>query len=726
MELKQPWALVGLAAFAIPTAILTPRCLPAAAALAAIGWLLAIHARAWNGRYGLVALPALLASLQPPQSPRTLPRPGPVQVRGIISEVRRTPATGESLIVLGSGERSLRLYLSTRTEALPGDRLQAVACLAHPVVPDQPPGLQVPPHGERLQAGAASLPRLCHGLRRRLERELLRLVPGDLGALLGTLTLGRATATSGELVQAHQGTGLSHLLAVSGAHAAMLAFLLGLGGNRRQRLSPGRLRTTCALGALLVYGAITGAEPPVFRSVIAFGLAMLAVATGRPLSLTTALLLPALLTVLWQPAALTSVSFLLSYAAVVGLSLAGRPADGPLARWVYAPLQASVWATLMTAPLTLAWFGQLAPWSIALTPILAPLVAFLLLGSLLASSIACIAPALSAPMAWLLEPGAALYAGIVCWADSWPGTPIHAPAAPPDFAIALAVLLAGGVLLRWPQRRGIAAAASLCCLPFFVPLPADQAPSLRLLAVGHGQAALVRLPGGAQVAIDCGSQQLPLRAARRMVEQLPVRRLDLLVITHGDHDHISGLPWLLQRVAVPQAVMPASLRQSAVAAWMASQAIPVRWLAAGERAQPLPGLELHAPRVASDASGNDQSLWVHLDLGSTTALLAGDAEAAGVHAAIGDGFVRPVDLLVLPHHGRPNPAAALLLQCTQPLACFASAATGDGETAAGRLVRAAGSDLWVTGLHGNLELRATSPPRVHSQIEGRPLLPRRP
>jgi len=726
MEAKQPWALLGLAAFAVPTAILTSWCLPAAAALAALGWLLAVHTRAWFGRTGLVALPALLVSLEPPQQPRLLPRPGPVQVRGVITEVRRTPATGETLIMLGSGERSLRLHLTTRTEALPGDRLQAVASLANPVVPDQAPGLQVPPQGYRLESGGISLPRLCHGLRRRLERELLRLVPGDLGALLSTLTLGRATATSSGLTQAHQGTGLSHLLAVSGAHAAMLAFLLGLGGNRRQRLSPGRLRTSFALGALLVYGAITGAEPPVFRSVIAFGLAMLAVATGRPLSLWTALLLPALLTTLWQPAALTSASFLLSYAAVFGLSLAGSTGEGRLARWVYAPLWASVWATLLTAPLTLYWFGQLAPWSIALTPILAPLVAFLLLGSLLASSLACLVPALASPLAWLLEPAAALYAAIVQLADTLPGTPIHAPAAPPAWALGLAGLLAAGTVLRWPQRRGIAAAAVLCCLPYFVPLQPPNPPTLQLLAVGHGQAAIARLPGGAQVAIDCGSQQVPLRAARRMVQHLPVRRLDLLVITHGDHDHTSGLPWLLQRVAVPRAVLPDVLRTSPVAALLASQSIAVQWLAPGDRLQPLPGLEVHAPRLASTASANDQSLWVHLDLGSTTALLTGDAESAGINAAMAQGFVRPVDLLVLPHHGRPTPWARALLAAARPLACFASAATADGETALGAEVRSAGSDLWVTGLHGDLELRATSPARVHSQIDGRPLLRRKP
>jgi competence protein ComEC len=329
-------------------------------------------------------------------------------------------------------------------------------------------------------------------------------------------------------------------------------------------------------------------------------------------------------------------------------------------------------------------------------------------------------------MAWLLDPAAALYATIVQLADKLPGTPIHAPAAPPGFALGLAALVAMAVLLCRPHRCGIAAAAVVCCLPFFVPLASQQPPALQLLAVGHGQAALVRLPGGAQIAIDCGSQQVPLRAARRMVEHLPVRRLDLLVITHGDHDHTSGLPWLLQRIAIKRAVLPGILRHSPVATLLADHAVAVQWLAPGEQLQALPGLDVHAPRLATTASGNDQSLWVHLDLGSATALLSGDAEAAGIASAIAQGFVRPVDLLVLPHHGRPTPMAGPLLAATRPLACFASAACADGETALGPATRSAGSDLWVTGLHGDLELLATTPPRVRSQIDGRPLVRRRP
>ena len=75
------------------------------------------------------------------------------------------------------------------------------------------------------------------------------------------------------------------------------------------------------------------------------------------------------------PEVLTYQEMMQRYAAVAGLALAGGPRDeGHLERWLLAPIRASMWATLTTAPLTLFWFGQIAPWTVVLTPLLAPLV----------------------------------------------------------------------------------------------------------------------------------------------------------------------------------------------------------------------------------------------------------------------------------------------------------------------------------------------------------------
>ena len=78
---------------------------------------------------------------------------------------------------------------------------------------------------------------------------------------------------------------------------------------------------------------------------------------------------------------------------------------------------------------------------------------------------------------------------------------------------------------------------------------------VHLFAVGHGQCVLATCDGRT-VAVDCGSMSSRSLPVRRLLAVLPRPHLDLLVLTHGDHDHWNGLPELLQRVHVARACLP--------------------------------------------------------------------------------------------------------------------------------------------------------------------------
>ncbi|MEO6595327.1 MAG: ComEC/Rec2 family competence protein, partial [Planctomycetota bacterium] len=673
---------------------------------------------------GLCGLPALLAAIPVQRAELPSMRPGPVAVSGTVASVVRAPQFGTTTAALDDGVHRLRVQFDEDLDVLPGDDLRALARSGERAAPD----LQAPLHGiaatVTTTAGPWSLRRGAGALRRAFERQILRLVPGENGTLLATLVLGRDTRTSAEMTAAHRATGLSHLLAVSGAHAAMLAFMLGLTGRGRgRRLAAGRLRTAWMLLLLFVYAAITGNEPPVLRAVVTFALAAVATHLGRPCGLATGLLAPALVTCLLQPEALLGPSFLLSYAAVFGLAMAARTGDdSPGWRWFYGPLWASVWATLLTAPLTLLFFGQLAPWTVLLTPLLAPLVAAMLLGGLGAAVLGCCVPplgdVLALPLGWLCE----LYAAIVRWADLLPGTPVHAWVTPGVVALLLAALVAAFVVERRPDRRSVAIAALLLCLPHFMPLTGRREPRLVLFAIGHGQSCLVETAFGQQIAIDCGSLQHPSLAARRMVDAVTRRQIDLLIVTHGDADHHNGVPALLQNLPILRAVLPSCLGGSALDSTLREHGTEVTLLRPGQALEPEPHLRIAAPLLPPGASDNDQSLWTLARVGATSVLLTGDAEAPGTAAAIAQGLAVPSCVLVLPHHGRPNPTLPALLERVRPSACLASAATADGDTAQGRIARRSGADLWVTGQHGTITLSG-EPATVQGSTGARPLAP---
>jgi competence protein ComEC len=656
-----PSPVLACCLWALPTAALAAGHFALGAAAAAAGLLAALASARPELRAGAIALPAFLAAAQPaPPPPPPAPPPGPVAVAGHVLRIVRTPVLGGCVVHLAAGGAVLRLTCDEDLEALPGDHVVGLACAGNPAAPGVTPPLRAVVATLRITSSPLSLRRAGAMARRALERQLLSLLPGDAGALVGSLVLGRDTRPGDEAQAAHRATGLSHLLAVSGAHAAMLAFLLGGGGGRGHRkLLASRGRTFAVLGALLAYALVTGGEPPVLRAVVGFGLAALAVHLGRPCGATALLAAPALVTVFAQPAAVTTPSFLLSYAAVAGLLLAG-PDRGRtfVQRWLLAPLRASAWATLLTAPLTLWFFGQIAPWTVALTPLLAPLVGALLLGGLALACLGLVAPAAAAAVAPAIGHVADLYLAAVVAGDGLPGTPLPALCAPPG-------------------------------------------PSgLHLAAVGHGQACLLRFADGRQVAVDCGSLQSPRLAAERLVAAMPHRRLDLLVVTHADVDHHGGIGALLERVWIAAAVLPVQLAGSPLAELLTAHGAAVAHLLPGERASPWPDLLVGAPQLPAGAADNDHSLWVRAAIGATSALLTGDAQELGVAAALAQGLAPPTEALVLPHHGRANANVGRLLAAVSPRWALASAATGDGATRLGDLLAARGVPLWTTGLCG--------------------------
>lgn len=688
--------LAEAVAWSLPTAALAGICLPLATLVATAGML---HAVLSGRRAGLAALPILLAAMPAMERRERPPPPGPAWLEGRVHDVVRAPLTGRSQVTF---DGDLRVTFPDVVELLPGDRVRVLVRCRPASIPDVAATMTAIPATMTVTDGAWSFRRSWARLRRALERELLRMVPGSHGATLATLVLGRATRPDPGLAAAHRATGLSHLLAVSGAHAAMLAFLLGM-STRGRHLGAGRARTVFVLLVLLLYGCIAGAEPPVLRAVVAYTLAAIAARRGRSFGIAQGLLVPAWLTCLIEPEALLGPSFLLSYAAVIGLALAVRDHKPErISEWLLDGLRASFWATLLTAPLTLGFFGQLAPWTVLLTPVCAPLVAGMLLLGLVAACVALLAPPLGDLLAWPLQTLTASYTWIVHTADALPGTPIPAAYQPPGWAIGV-VAAAGTALVRHsPRKLTLQAAIAAVCSLWFVSGGSSKPAGLELFAVGHGQAALLVTDSQHQVVIDCGSLQGGFRAARSIEAALVRRTIDLLVITHADQDHHNGVRGLCERLRIRRAVVPEGLQDSEVYRCLMAHGCELRCIPAGRHLQLLAGVEVLAPDLPQTASDNDRSLWLKATACDQTLLFSGDAQELGIATVLATGFVQPADVLVLPHHGRRNQNAPHLLRRARPRACLASATSSDAETRLGPLVRRFRAQLWTTGLHGTL------------------------
>jgi competence protein ComEC len=240
------------------------------------------------------------------------------------------------------------------------------------------------------------------------------------------------------------------------------------------------------------------------------------------------------------------------------------------------------------------------------------------------------------------------------------------------------------------------------------------------LDVGQGDAIFVVAPDGRQVLIDGGPSPEALLNELGRVMPFWDRSLDLLVLTHLDADHVTGLYSVLTRYRVAQvlddlpqdlsAVPAASLWADDVAAAHAARlaARPGMRLFAGEAAFTVLYAGEAGPGGAAPAtdSDNNDSLVVRLDYGGTAFLLTGDAEQQVEARLIGSGLPLRADVLKVGHHGSERATSLPFVGAVAPRLAVIQVGAGNryGHPQPAVLQRLAGSRVLRTDQNGRVEV----------------------
>jgi competence protein ComEC len=220
---------------------------------------------------------------------------------------------------------------------------------------------------------------IVDGLRARAQAALDEGVPSQQAALLRGMALGDDAGLPDGVRDEFRASGLSHLVAASGQNVMLLAALVlalcavaGLGLHARLAL---------VLAMIAIYVPLAGAGPSIQRAGVMGAAAVVAVLASRPAARWHALLLAAAVTLTLNPRAIEDVGWQLSFAAVVAILLmATRLRDGLANRGLPSGLAEATAltgaATLGTAPLIAAHFGQASlvslPANVAAAPAVAP------------------------------------------------------------------------------------------------------------------------------------------------------------------------------------------------------------------------------------------------------------------------------------------------------------------------------------------------------------------
>ena len=608
--------------------------------------------------------------------------------------------------------------------------------------------------------------------RRAAASAISAALPEPAAGLASAMSIGLRDLVARDVAADFRTTGLSHVVAISGWHIAMLGAVVGglLGGIDR------RPRTVIVLAAIVAYAVFAGASPSILRATVMASVVLLARESGRRGSAAAGLALTVAGMLVVDPQTITDIGFQLSAAATAGLLVWGNGAkswlEARLPRatpgWLLESLGVSAAAQAATLPLVLFHFGTLSLVSPIANLLIGPLVAPAMLLTGIAFVVGLLigagTPAIVfAPFALI---GGVVIGGMITIAHLCAGLPFASLVLAPPLNLLLAAGCCG--LLLWsirrrhsshpradpantkreepPRRRSrlvlpSGAAVGTCILVFAaIGARPDGRLHMTVLDIGQGDSILLQGPNGGRALVDTGPD--PDRLIALLDERIPAwdRRLDLVVLTHPHEDHVAGLASILDRYRVTEIVEPGMIgpgpgdaayrrrmvdlgRESRVVAagdvlWLDGMRMDVDW--------PLPGsVPLRPPDTGTGI--NNVSIVLDISFGGRRLVLAGDVEqqidpqllAAGITR---DG--RPLDVLKVAHHGSGTATTDAFVEQMRPQVAIVSAGWGNPyghpSPATVERLKESGAKVFRTDIDGSIDISTDGEDLVATAGGGRP------
>lgn len=548
-----------------------------------------------------------------------------------------------------------RLGIGTRVElsgtlspAEPGDdRAFLLFVRGSPTVISEPPGYLA----------------WAEGMRARFLASATAL-PGDGGDLLAGLAIGDTSAVSPQLDDAMKTSSLTHLTAVSGANCAIVIGLVMLAGGAIG--VPRGLRIAASLAVLLAFVVLVTPEPSVLRAAAMAVLVLAALSTGRPVQGLPILALATLVLLVVDPWLARSFGFVLSVLATGGLLLLASPLarrlERWLPRWIALVIAVPLAAQLACQPVIILLNASLPTYGVVANMLAEPAAPLATIIGLAA----CVGLVTFPPLGELLCAVAWLpSAWIAAVASFFAGAPFAQlpwPEGLPGVALAIAATAAVVLALRWRWARvglvvlvvvygGVVGGTHLG-----QQLTRPSHWQFAGCDVGQGDAFVVRSADRLML-IDAGPEPAPLAQCLR---ELGIDRLDVLVLTHWDKDHVGGVQAVMGR-ADRVLVGPGDGDSGRIIADLIAGGAAVEQASAGVEGT-LGELDWRvlwpAARLVGVEPGNDASVTVRVscDHGCLTGLFLGDLgeSAQGRLPPVG-----PVDVVKVAHHGSADQSSGL-------------------------------------------------------------------
>lgn len=487
--------------------------------------------------------------------------------------------------------------------------------------------------------------------------------------LIKALTLGDGNSISQPQWDVFRKTGTTHLVVISGSHIALVAGLVYFLALKLWAWTgvlawpPQKVAAFVAVAAALFYAGLAGFSVPTQRAVIMLSIVMFALIRQRHVRPFNTLAAALLVVLALDPLAVLSAGFWLSFLAV---SLIVYAVGGRLGASGYFldALKINGATSLGLAPLLLGFFQQVSLISPIANLFAVPVIGLLVVPlSLFSVMVMIISPALGGKLFWVID---YTLQGLGWLLARMAELPLSTLSHPSPSYWALFFAIPGILLLLAP--KGVP--ARWLGLVLFLPLifadakkPDTGDMTITLLDVGQGLSAVVQTANhwlvydtGAKFSADSDSGQSVLLPFLRMHG---VDRIDSLIISHGDNDHIGGAISLLEGIATEK-ILTSVPRQLAAYS-------PVLCVAGQTWNWDDVKFTVLSPQPALFASDNDNSCVLKIESAHGAVLLTGDIEAAAESRLVETYHeTLKANILIAPHHGSKTSSTLAFLQAVHP------------------------------------------------------------
>jgi len=519
-------------------------------------------------------------------------------------------------------------------------------------------------------------------IRERIVNVINQSLPPQQAGLLSGMLIGYREGLSEEVEEAFSNSGLTHLLAVSGANVAFIMLpLVFIFKKLRFRQN---IYNIIIIGILLLFTFITGFEPSVLRAVIMAIVILVGQILKRETDIFTSIAFAAILLLLLNPGNLFNIGFQLSFAATISLvlfytNLKNMLNFGFLPEFITDVLASTLAAQIGVLPITVFYFNKISLISVLSNLIVAPVVEFItIMGSLMAV-LGQIHIIFSVLIGYCNN---ALLSFVLFVTKTTAELPYSVITVSTPSVVLVIIYYIFILFLFWYKPKYkvklnlkycvLAGAVSVALIAVSFLWPKGM--EVVFLDVGQGDGAFIRTCSGKTILIDGGPESAGENAVVPFLLDYGVTEIDLVVVSHGHDDHYKGLLPVLENFKVRTLIIPdvdtdeglldaieiARKRKISVEKCEKDDVITLDKKTYIEVLHPREGIYFNESGI------NNSSLVLKLNFKDVSILFTGDIEKEAERLLCEDEVNLDADVLKVAHHGSSTSSTEEFLDSVTP------------------------------------------------------------